>query len=394
MTGWDQATADALGVPLHEGAPEGVQAVWEPPVLTDLAARAVADESVDREAWLAARRGDDGRGAVTATEARDLWLGKVTPIGLAQKKRAAAARAAQGLESERSLGRVKVIAWGRARELVHAERLRGQGIRPESRVFHHAHDSRKLASPDGLGVDFDERLELSEIKTGDTEFYGHEGMLKKGYHAQQVWGMDVLGAWRSKYVFEERVEGPDGYQPGRVYEEWVVLDDWRELLAEMHALADETLRLLADADALPNVDEAIDAAAVNYLYALEQEKVLTERAREAQEAKRAATAAKVAAFEEVRSLAGSGAFQQESLLARVTKRPDEEVVEEQRVYDDARPSVVRAKATLERAQARYEALRDRWSRVEEVPVVKKGGLTITSPQKRKSAMEPKKGGSK
>lgn len=353
-------------------------AAWVPPVLEDLASRAVASERDDREGWLAARR----RG-VTATEVRDLWLGKVTPLGLAQKKRAGDAAALSGGESERSLARVPVIAWGRSRELWHAERLRGQGLRPEGRVFHHAMDSRKLASPDGIGVDFDERLEISEIKTGDPAFGGHDGMVAKGYHVQQIWGMDVVGAWRSRYVFEERLNGPDGYEPGTVYEEWLVLDDYRDLLAELHALADEALRLIDDADALPNVDEDIDVAAVAYLYALDQEKLLKAEAAAARDAAAAATKAKTDAFALVRSLAGPGDFQQESLLARVTKRADVTTEVETRVYDDERPSVVRAKAAAERARDRYEALRDRWSRVELVPDTKAGGLTITSPQRRK-----------
>lgn len=349
------------------------------PAIADLESRAVASEQEDREGWLAARRQ-----GITATEVRDLYLGKITPLGLAQKKRAGDAAALSGFgASERDLGNVAVIRWGRDREAVLAERLRGQGIRPEHRVFHAMSDSRKLASPDGVGIDFDERLEISEVKTGAPEFFGHEGMVKKGYLVQQVWGCDVVGAWRSRYVFEERLNGPEGYEPGEVYTEWVVLDEHRDLLVELHALADEALRLIEDADALPNIDEDIDVAAVNYLHALDEEKRLTEEAKAAAEAKRAATAAKVAAFERVRELAGAGNFQQESLLARVTKRPDELVDEEVRVVDEERPSVVRAKATVERAQLRLQALRDRWSHVEVQQVPKKGGLTITSPQKRK-----------
>jgi len=352
---------------------------FEPQVLVDLGARAIASEKDDRPAWLAARR----RG-VTATEVRDLHLGKITPLGLVQQKRAGDAKAAKGEESERDLGRVAVIGWGRQREQVLAERLRGQGIRPEHRVFHAEHDSRKLASPDGVGVDFDERLEVSEIKTGAPRYFGHDGMVEKGYLAQQVWSMDVLGAHRSRYVFEERIDGPDGYEPGEVYMEWVVLDDHRDLLAELHALADEVLRLLDDADAVPDLDEDIDVWAVNYLHALDREKTLTVAAKEAADAKKAATEAKVAAFAKVRELAGPGRFQQESLLARVTKAPDDVEPGEDRVVDEEHEDVIAARAAVVDAQAALAAVLESHTSIQKTKTTKPGRLTITSPQKRKA----------
>lgn len=351
---------------------------YEPQVLVDLGARAIASEQEDRAGWLAARR----RG-VTATEVRDLWLGKITPLGLVQQKRAGDARAAAGEESERDLSRVAVIGWGRQREQVLAERLRGQGFRPEHRVFHAEQDSRLLASPDGVGVDFEERVETSEIKTGALEFFGHEGMVKKGYLAQQVWTMDVLGAHRSRYVFEERVDGPDGYEPGEVYMEWVVLDEHRGLLAELHELAAETLRLLEDADAVPDLDEDIDIAAVNYLHALGEEKRLTVVARDAAAAKKAATEAKTQWFAKVRELAGQGEVVQESLLARVTKRADVLEMGEERVVDEEHEEVVAAKAAVVDAQANLAAVLEVHTAVKVVDVTKPGSLTITSPQKRK-----------
>lgn len=352
---------------------------YRAPVLVDLDRRAVADEK-DREGWLAARRA-----GITATEVRDLFLRKVSAAQLAKQKRAGDEAAAAGsAESEKDLARVPVIAWGRAREGMIVDQLsRGFGLKPETRVFHAAADVRHLASPDALGVDFDERIEIAEVKTGHPDFFGHAGMVKKGYLAQMVWQMYVVGAWRCRFVFEAREGDRDaGFTPGETYREDIVLADHLPLLEELLGLANGALAVIAGAEPIEDINEDIDVAAVNYLAALESEKALGAAAKEAQAAARAATAAKVEAYEEVRRLAGSGEFGQETPLARVTKSADVVEEVETRVVPD-RPAILRARQTVRNAQLRLQALEEKYATVTRESVTKPGRLTITSPQKRR-----------
>ena len=105
--------------------------------LQDIMARAGAS-GTDREAWLRERAQ-----GVTATQARDLMIKKITASKLAKQKKSG--------ELDADLSYVPVIGWGKEREPVIAEGLRGEGIEPEMRVFHHESNSRYLASPDGIG---------------------------------------------------------------------------------------------------------------------------------------------------------------------------------------------------------------------------------------------------
>lgn len=209
-----------------------------PAVLADLFARAGASDA-DRPAWLAERRG-----GITATEVRDLYIrakstAKLCAIKLQQ-------------ESEKDLGAyIPRIRYGKEREPVIAEQLRGEGFVPESRVFHHAENSRHLASPDGIRIDFDENLDIAEIKTdehgiepGATEAEDSDAFRATGYRYQVQWVMYVLGARRARLVIEECIRVSDGFEPGEVRRYWIERDD--ELIAELVEIADAFLAAMDD----------------------------------------------------------------------------------------------------------------------------------------------------
>lgn len=269
-------------------------------VVAELEQRAGASDK-DREQWLAERR----RG-VTATEIRELMLGNITDEELADRK----------------LGRIRddfagnaYTAWGNEREPVIAAIVEQRwAIRPESRVFRAADNPRHLASPDGLGVDFDETLRASEIKTGAERFdlapWGHD-FEKKGYGLQIQWNHHVLGAERTLYSWEQRLGMPGSFRPGLLRHEWVERDD--KVIARLVERADRFLAVLdaraAEEPAGPApIDEELDTLAVNYLRGLDLEK----------EAKALKEPAYRAMFE--RLDAGEPVLQ-ESPLARVSFTP-------------------------------------------------------------------------
>ena len=171
------------------------------------------------------------------------------------------------------LSHIPVIGWGREREAVIAEALRGVGIEPESRVFHGVQDSRHLASPDGVGVDFDGELIVSEIKTSGKPLpVGSPELDAKGYVHQMQWVMHVTGAVRCRFVVEQRIHVEGGFVPGPIAEEWIERDD--AAIAELVKVADEFLAELdrQREDGAPVIDEELDTHAVNYLRAIDEEK--------------------------------------------------------------------------------------------------------------------------
>lgn len=237
-----------------------------PAKLAELESRAGASDT-DREAWLAERRNGP-----TATEIRDLYLGKLTVRELVDRK--------LGRTPEiGDLSHIPVIGWGKEREpIIAAEVERRYWIAPESRVFKAADHSRKLASPDGVGLDFDDELLVSEIKTaGKNIAPGTDAYRQKGYEAQMMWVMRVLGARRCLYAWEYRLTlpGMEGFVPGELSFHWI---EWDEALAKkLEDIADGFLAAL-DAAASetepeqPEIDEELDTLAVNYLRGLDLEK--------------------------------------------------------------------------------------------------------------------------
>ncbi|MGX9346607.1 YqaJ viral recombinase family protein [Microbacterium sp. KNMS] len=236
------------------------------PVIADLEARAGASDK-DRELWLAERRQ-----GVTATEIRDMYLeahGRrswTTKQGLIDRKLGRVAEV-------EDLSNVPVVGWGNYREGHIAEQLRGEGFRPESRVFHHPENSRYLASPDGIAVDFDEQIDVLEIKTAAYDLPpGSLALDRKGYAIQVQWVMFVIGARRCRFVVEERITTSDGFEPGELHRHWIERDD--VLIAELVKLADEFLAELDRQrdEGAPEIDEDVDTHAVNYLRGLAAEK--------------------------------------------------------------------------------------------------------------------------
>lgn len=329
----------------------------------------------DRPAWLAQRRT-----GCTATEIRDMYLeqlGKPSYV----KRDELIARKLGRIPEVADLSHVPVVAWGKLREPVIAEVVRQRyGIEPESRVFSLVENPGKLASPDGIGRDFDGAVLLSEIKTaGGNVDPGTELFDKKGYLYQCMWGMRVLGARRCLYVWEERIEvAPNVFEPGEQHFHWIDYDE--VLAARLDDLADRFLDDLTAAASepweRPEVDEVLDTHAVNYLRGLAAEK-------EGKALKEASYRALLAARKS-----------QTSALARVTFTPgkpavefDEEVVDLEAAaaaHPKETAALGRAKARVEKLQAEWDALADGHRKT--VHVVAKGTadrVTVTATKETK-----------
>lgn len=271
--------------------------VMESQALTDLLARAGASDT-DRPAWMAERAG-----GVTATDLAGLKTGQKQQQDLIDVK--------LGRKVDSFTGN-QYTDWGKLREPVIAAALRGAGIEPESRVFHGELNSRHLASPDGIGVDFDDALVVSEIKTAAYDLVpGSPVLAKKGYVHQMQWAMHVTGAVRCRFVVEERIatawdsqSRPIEFEPGQVYEHWIERD--QAAIDELVEIADAFLAEMdrQREDGAPVIDDELDTHAVNYLRAIDEEKRWTELK---QDSYRAVVAA---------------GKSQESPLARITYTPE------------------------------------------------------------------------
>lgn len=327
----------------------------------------------NRDAWLAERRS-----GITATEVRDLWLGKITPKQLAELK--------LGRRKDTFNGNA-YTAWGKEREPVIAEQLRVEfDLQPESRVWHAAEDPRHLASPDGMGLGF-EGLELSEIKTSgnDKSLYSPH-FDEAGYLAQMVWQMYVMGAWRCLFAFEYRLGTPGGFYPGQLVTwyvkdgervtAWVYLDEYRELLSKLIWIAEEFLALLDEMASEPfdepELDDEIDTLGLNYLAAADAEK-------EAAEAKKAA-------YDALMRRIDGKEFLQESALARVSFTPAKESTEVVKGFDDEKArSVYRGTWDhLQEAQRAWDEVRAKFPTEETVARKSRATLRVT----RGKAMRP------
>lgn len=257
--------------------------------LTDLLGRAGASDR-DITAWKAERAL-----GVTATDLAGLMTGNKKQQDLIDLK--------LGRKTDSFTGN-RYTEWGNVREPVIAEGLRGFGIEPESRVFHAEANSRHLASPDGIGVDFDDAVIVSEIKTSGIPLpVGSPELDAKGYVHQMQWVMHVTGAQRCRFVVEQRLEDHGGFVPGPIAEDWVERDD--AAIAELIRVADGFLAELdrQRVEGAPVVDEVVDTHAVNYLRAADEEKRW-----------------KALKEESYRAVVAAG-ISQESPLARVTYTP-------------------------------------------------------------------------
>jgi hypothetical protein len=179
------------------------------PILDEIESRAGASDA-DEAAWLQERRH-----GVTATQVRDLWLWEQYRKHGGEKPRYAKT------EQELILDKLgieplpfvatKFTVWGHTREAALADRAAwAHAVEPESRVFHAADNPRFLGSPDGLGV-FKGALRLGEYKTTTKPIpVGSHALAQKGYVAQMMWCLRVLGRTpedrakaRCMYIWEQ-----------------------------------------------------------------------------------------------------------------------------------------------------------------------------------------------
>lgn len=163
---------------------------WEtPPTFVDAEPphlkRVVADSS-DRVAWLRAR----ARG-ITATDVAKLS----TP--------ASVEKAAQEKLHGTGFGGNAFTEHGRAREPEIAAWVRREyAIDPSNTLFHAEIERRHLATPDGVAVRDDGRLELCEIKTTTKSWRS----IPRNYLRQVFWQQYVLGAERTLVVWEQHTD--------------------------------------------------------------------------------------------------------------------------------------------------------------------------------------------
>lgn len=321
-----------------------------PAVLAELESRAGASDA-DRLVWLAERRQ-----GITATEIRDLFIGAKSMQALINEKLSD--------EPTPDLSHVPVIGWGKQREPVIAERLRGEGFEPESRVFRHPVNPRHLASPDGIRIDFDEQLQVSEIKTCWEDLPpGSPHLDQKGYVIQCQWVMYVIGATRCRFVVEERIELPDGsFEAGDLHRYWLERDD--AVIAQLVAKADEFLAEVdrQRAEGARDLDDEIDTEAVNVLRFREAEA-------DAKKAKEAAWSAIISRIPK------DMPFSQKSALAQVTWSPGESSEVDE-------PDVQAAKDADPALFAEVQSLSKRWNEhqakfTRKATKEKPGRLTVT-----------------
>lgn len=337
-----------------------MSAVMESPVLAELMARAGASDQ-DREAWLAERRT-----GVTATEVKDLYLkGPTFKRELIEKK--------LGIRGE-DFQSNKWTEWGKKREPIIAAWVASRfAIADEHRVFRAADNARFLASPDGVGVNWDDELSVSEIKTSKFDITpGSEKFDQIGYRIQMTWSMRVTGARRCLYAWEQHddvwvLRGGQFPEPlplqAEPLSEWIEYDE--KLADELEAIA---LDFLVELDAAraaheagdgPVVDDELDTLAVNYVRFRDMES----------EGKRAKEAVGAQIKELLKDKAS---FSQESALARISwtrggsvpadgSAPDEVAAKAANpkafeVLEKAELSVARANDRLVKAQKAMETL--------------------------------------
>lgn len=299
------------------------------PALLDYESRAGASDQ-DREKWLAERL--EGP---TATE-----LAKIMTAG--NREQAIADLVKKKREGDPFTGNA-YTEWGKQREPLLAAELAGFGMVPETRVIHGATNSRYLASPDGVSLDFDDQLVLDEIKTSGKPLpKGSEALARAGYVWQMQWCVFVAGAIGCWLNVEQRLGQPGDFRPGSRSREYFERDE--DMIAQLIEVADMVLEAMDSADA-PVIDEEVDTHAVNYLRGLAAEK----EGKTLKEASYKAILAK--------------GVSQESALARVTITPgvpDSEFEEEVVDLEAAEAAHPKEAAALRRAKARVEKLQAEW----------------------------------
>ena len=216
-------------------APAPMPVIPAVPGATGHLARVVARAS-DRVGWLRAR----SRG-ITATD--------VAKLSTPRSVRAAAYDKLHGSGFSGNVftqhGRVRepeIAAWVAATH----------GIQPSDALYHAERDRRHLATPDGLVLRTNGRIELAEIKTTNKAFRS----IPRPYLRQIWWQQYVLGAERTLFVWEQH----DGFVPvdDEPRSRWVDRDDAE--IARLVALAGDLIDLLR---AATSVQTAVSNAPVS-----------------------------------------------------------------------------------------------------------------------------------
>lgn len=337
-----------------------------PPAVAALIARAGASDT-DRTAWLAERLT-----GLTATEIAGLAVGKKRQGELVDLK--------LGLREDAFNGNA-YTEWGKLREPFLAAAAERRGILPESRVFHHAENRRWLASPDGVGADFDGALQLGEYKTSGHDLTpGTPTFERTGYLEQMTWAMLVAGARRCLFIWEERLGTPEtGFEAGRQFEHWIEFD---EALAKrlitiakrfFTALDKKRAEVEAGNISAPVVDPVLDVLAID---------VLAGRREEAAGKRKKETAWKKLQAE----LADRDELTQRSSAAQVTWVPGAESTVPTRFVDSvgAQSAHPVAWAAVEAARAQLAKVEQYWAEclaefttTADQPVTSKPSLTVT-----------------
>ncbi|WP_223694176.1 YqaJ viral recombinase family protein [Leifsonia poae] len=215
---------DARLLPLVEPASHPLETLPRPE--PDHLSRVVAHSS-DRVAWLRAR----SRG-ITATDVAKLS----TP-------RSVQSAAYDKLHGTGFSGNV-YTQHGRQREPEIAAWVAAtHGIHPSDALFHAARDRRHLATPDGLGMRINGRLELAEIKTTNKEFRS----IPRNYLRQIWWQQYVLGAERTLFVWEQHIDFIPMHDEPQC--RWVDRDDAE--IAKLLGLAADLIGVLQRSTAPP-----------------------------------------------------------------------------------------------------------------------------------------------
>ncbi|WGD38498.1 YqaJ viral recombinase family protein [Lysinibacter sp. HNR] len=219
-------------------------AVCEAQALVDLKVRVLGNDS-DRAAWLEARRG-----VITATEAKVLHTGSS-----AEKARIVREK----VTGEQSFTGNQYTEWGTYREPFIAAQLEAFGLTLCGDLIHAEKNSRHAATPDMIGIDFDEAVFIGEIKTSKNDVSpGATAFDRAGYLWQMLWQMYCTGARRVLYAWEVHdnnfsrwhlrpMDNPSAwgeYGPEVLYLqfEWIDLTPQLEVeLEKMIAAADRTL---------------------------------------------------------------------------------------------------------------------------------------------------------
>ncbi len=190
--------------------------------------RAVADKTVDEEAWLRARRV-----GVTATEVSKLATpGESYALTLIKEKQT----------GERTFFGNQYTDWGLAREEVLVKNiLEPEGFVGSDVLYHAPGNPRHLATPDGIYAR-DGFLMLAEIKTSkyDLDPEG-EHFKKTSYYDQMQWQLYVAGddVTEMLFVWEQHNDQWPTPSPFEANKAWIDRDQKR--IEELIVIADKFL---------------------------------------------------------------------------------------------------------------------------------------------------------